>query len=209
MNARETHDRAVERLAAEYEAQGYQVQRDALLPFAVPDGRAYRADLVAERAGEHLVVEVKLSGVAEESRRWRELANEIRSHAGWHFRIVAVDREPTPIPDAERVEAAIANAEALLAGENLPASVLVAASAFEAAALRRLSALGALPRSATGAALVERLVSEGELDQHAFVPLRDAIDHRNAIAHGHLDAPARREDVEHLVSSARLLLAAA
>jgi hypothetical protein len=115
---------------------------------------------------------------------------------------------PPSLPDACIIAAEIANAEALLEGGNVTAAVLVAGAAFEASALQRLSAMGALPRSLTPTLLIERLVSEGQLEQEDFVPLRDAIELRNAVAHGSLDAPARREAVERLVTSARRLLAA-
>ncbi len=193
MNAREAHDQAVQRLAGEYTAKGFRVQREAVLPFATEGTQPYRADLIAERDDEHQVIEVTLRGTRGEpqGRRWSEVAQEIRSHPGWHFQIVFVDREPAAIPPADVIAKEIANAEALLGGGNLTAAILLAASAFEAAARRRLAALGALPKSGASTALVERLVSEGQLDQEDFVPLRDAIELRNAVAHGGLDAPAR------------------
>jgi hypothetical protein len=211
VNAREAHDQAVEKIAGEYVAKGFRVQREVVLPFLAQGEQGYRADLVAERDDEHHVIEVKLRGVRGEpqARRWSELAKAIRSRPGWHFQIVPVDREPPALPDAGRITREIANAEALLAGGNLTAAVLLAGSAFEASALRRLTKMGALPTSDAPSALVERLVSEGELEQQDFVPLRDAIERRNEVAHGQLDAPALREAVERLVTGARRVLAAA
>lgn len=211
MNTREAHDQTVEKLASEYAAKGFRVQREAVLPFTMAGEQPYRADLVAERDDEHQVIEVTIRGTRgeQQARRWSEIAQQIRSHPGWHFQIVLVDREPPSIPDPGRISVEIANAEALLEGGNFTAAVLLAGSAFEASAQRRLSAMGALPRSDAPAALVERLVSEGQLDQEDFVPLRDAIELRNAVAHGQLDLPARREAVERLVTSARRLLTAA
>ncbi|MEP7125512.1 MAG: hypothetical protein ABJE95_31555 [Byssovorax sp.] len=54
---------------------------------------------------------------------------------------------------------------------------------------------------------MERLVSEGQVEQDDFVPVRDAIELRNAVAHGSLDLPAASEAVERLLISARCLLA--
>jgi hypothetical protein len=212
VNAREAHDQAVEKLASEYAAKGFRVQKEALLPFAFTRaGQAtHRADLVAEREEEHHVIEVTVRGVRGEphARRWREIAEEIRSHPGWHFQIVLVDREPPAVSGPERIAAEIANTEALLEGGNLTAAVLLAGAAFEAAAQWRLTAIGALTSSNGSTTLVERLVSEGQLEQEDFVPVRDAIELRNAVAHGSLDLPASREAVERLVDSARRLLGA-
>jgi hypothetical protein len=211
VNAREAHDQAVEKLAGEYKAKGFQVQKEVDLPFSFAGQQRYRADLVAERGDEHLVIEVKLHGVQEgpQARRWSEIAREVRSHPGWHFQIVAVDRELPAIPNPERIAAEIASAEALLEQGTVTAAILVAASAFEAAAQRRLQEIGALPNgNASRQTLVERLVSEGQLDQEDFVPLRDAIEVRNAVSHGYFDQPASREAATRLVTSARRLLTA-
>ncbi len=211
MNAREAHDQAVEKLASEYAAKGFQVKKEAVLPFSFTRAGqpTHRADLVAERDEEHHVIEVTVRGVRGEphARRWREIAEEIRSHPGWHFQIVLVDSDPPAVADPERIAAEIANTEALLERGNVTAAVLLAGAAFEAAAQWRLKTTGALSNSDGPTTLVERLVSEGQLDQEEFVPVRDAIELRNAVAHGSLDVPASREAVERLVKSARCLLA--
>jgi uncharacterized protein YutE (UPF0331/DUF86 family) len=121
---------------------------------------------------------------------------------------VLVDRDPPAVADPERIAAEIANTEALLERGNLTAAVLLAGAAFEAAAQWRLNTIGALASSDGPTTLVERLVSEGQLDQEDFVPVRDAIELRNAVAHGSLDLPASREAVERLVKSVQRLLAA-
>lgn len=211
MNAREAHDQAVEKLASEYAAKGFRVEKEAELPFSFARAGqpTPRADLVAQRGEEHLVFEVKVRGVRGEphARRWREIAEEIRSHPGWHFQIVLVDGEPPAVTGPERVAAEIANAEELVERGNLAAAVLLAGAAFEAAAQWRLQAIGALSNGGGTTTLVERLVSEGQLDQEDFVPVRDAIELRNAVAHGSLDLPASSEAVELLLSAARRLLA--
>lgn len=206
MNAREAHDRAVQKLADEYAGNGFKVHKDAKLPFI-----QYQADLLAERGDEHHVIEVKLQGVRneQEGRQWETLAKEVRQHPGWHFKLVLVEHEAPPLPNAAVIEAELTNAEVLLAQDKLAAAMLLAASAFEASARRRLGAIDALPKTPGGTALVERLVSEGEVDQEAFVPLRDALELRHAIVHGHLDQLPGRDVVERLVEGARRLLTAA
>ncbi|AUX43211.1 uncharacterized protein SOCE26_046550 [Sorangium cellulosum] len=214
MNGREEHDRAVQKLADEYARKGFQVQKEAVLPFALGDGGRFRADILAERGDEHHVVEVTVRGVRgvrgePQARRWDEIARQVRARPGWHFKIVPVERDPLPLPDPERIEAELANAEALLDQDKLAAALLLAAAAFEASARRRLLAEGAQLSNDTPAALVEHLVSEGHVEQEEFVPLRDAIELRNTILHGHLDQLPEREAVKRLVTDARRLLHAA
>jgi hypothetical protein len=211
MNRRETYDRAVQKLADEHAAKGYQVQRDVALPFAIDGGQPLRADLLAERGDEHLVVEVALRGVRGEpqARGWEEIARRVRERPGWHFKIVFVDREPPPLPEPEVIEAELRNAEALLGQDKVAAAMLLAASAFEASARRRLLAEGALPADAAPVVLVERLLDAGHVEQEDVVPLRDAIELRNDIAHGYLEQPPARDTVRRLVTDARRLLDAA
>lgn len=208
MNAREAHDRAVQKLADEYERDGFRVQREPTLPFTFPDGSAYRADLLAERDDEHLVVEVKLRGVRADprDRQWDHLARAIRARHGWHFKIVPVDREPSPLPELAPIKAALANAEALLDGQQIAAALLLAASVFEASARLRLKAAG-VPSDDVGlTVLIERLVSEGLVEQEEFVLLRDAMERRNAVAHGHLDQLPDPDSLRPLLAVARRLL---
>ncbi|WP_437942294.1 hypothetical protein [Sorangium sp. So ce341] len=211
MNAREAHDRAVQKLVDEYASKGFQVQKEAVLPFVLEGGRRLRADILAERDDEHHVVEVKLRGVRGEleARRWDEIARQIRARPGWHFKIVPIEQDPPPLPDPERIEAELTNVEALLDQDRLTAALLLAASAFEASARRRLLAAGALLRSDTPAALAEQLVAQGHIEQENFVPLRDAIELRNAVVHGHLDQLPERDAIQRLVADARRLLHAA
>lgn len=209
MNAREAHDRAVQKLADEYRRMGFQVQREANLPFVFPDGSSYCADLLAERGDEHVVVEVKLRGVRGDrrDRQWDRLAKQIRARQGWHFKIVPVDREPSPLTSAAPIEAALVDAETLSKSSQPVASLLVAASAFEASARLRLRTAG-IPADDDGPiVLIERLVSEGFVEQEEFVPLREALERRNAIAHGHLDEPPDAVTLQALIAAARRLLA--
>jgi hypothetical protein len=209
VNPREAYDRAVEKLAAEYAERGFHVRKNVKLPFAVTNGPSYRGDLVAEREDEHHVIGVVLRGVpaARQARRWGEIAREVRSHRGWHFRILLVEPERPAVSDPERIAVEIENTERLLDLGMTNAALLLAYSVFEASAQRRLMAIGAPAMDDTPVELATRLVSEGALDQEDFVPLRDAIEQRNAVAHGHLDPPANRETVERLVATARRLLA--
>jgi hypothetical protein len=211
MSVREAHDQAVQKLADDYAAKGFQVQKDVELPFLLEDGRRHHVDLLAERGDEHHIVEVSLVGARGEpqARRWEQLAREARARSGWHFKIVFADKERSPLPDPERIEAELANAEALVDDDKVAAAVLLAASAFEASARRRLLAAGVLPKDDAPLALVERLVSDGHVEQEDFVPLRDAIELRNEIAHGYLEQRPAREAVRRLITDARRLLIAA
>jgi hypothetical protein len=200
---------AVQRLESELSAKGYRVQRDAMLPFSLPGVRPYQVDMLAERDDEHRVIEVALRGVrgAPQSGRWSELAEQVRSRPGWHFQVVLVDQEPTVTLDPQRIAAELANAETLLADGNVSAAVLLAAAAFEAAASLKVQPNGGFYKSAI--ALLERLVSDGEIGQEEFVPLRDAIQLRDGVAHGQFNVASSAGDAaSQLVSAGRRLLTA-
>lgn len=208
MNARDAHDRAVQKLAEEYEGKGFRVQRDPQISF--PDGGQYQADILAEREGEHVVVEVKLLGTAGDSRnrRWDQIAKQIKSRHGWHFKIVPVEREPAELPDIARIRDTLTSAEVLVREGHAPAALLLSASAFEASARRLLAANGSDVDYKAGLVLIEQLVSEGFLEQEDFASLRAAMDRRNAIAHGFLTDLPEAEVIHTVIAATRRLLAA-
>lgn len=209
MNAREAHDRAVQKLAEKYEGEGFTVQKEAEISF--PDGGRYRADLLAEREGEHVVVEVKLLGTSGDrpNRKWGEIAKQIKSRHGWHFKIVPVERQPADLPDLTRIRDTLTSAEVLLREGHAPAALLLSASAFEASARKLLVLNDADVGYKAGHILVEQLVSEGLLEQEDFVPLRAAMDRRNEIAHGFLADLPTGEMIHTVIEATKRLLEAA
>ena len=175
-----------QKLARRYQSEGYTVivepEKDELPEFL----RHFHPDLVALRADRSVAVEIKSSRRVRRTDYWRELAQAVRAHQGWHLEIVtngSSDPQEESISQAE-IEARIDNSAALAAAGEIEASLLVAWSAAEAAmrlvAERydvKISDLGPL-------SLMSRLVGEGFMDRQDYEFVAALSYKRNAVAHG-------------------------
>ncbi|MBO0936191.1 hypothetical protein J2I47_06500 [Fibrella sp. HMF5335] len=94
------HDIAVNQLRAEYQSKGYTVAIDA------PIGDT-KADLVAKRADEVVVLEIKVGSMTPEKReRVTKLGDYVRDHKNYKF-LVVVSTPPKPknidVPDLDEL----------------------------------------------------------------------------------------------------------
>lgn len=151
----------------------------------------YRPDLLAERDGEHVLVEVKGLTSASDEARYRALAERVQAHPEWRVDLVAVgspDRlalsSELPVLPAADVERRYDEADGLAAGGHGDAAVLIGWAATEAA-LRLLAERNAVPvqRAATPV-LLKQLVSLGVISREQYDTLWPLYQQRNAIAHG-------------------------
>ena len=81
-------------LARSYEAQGFTVKvlpAPADIPF---DLGGYRADLLAEKEGQHLLIEVKHAGTPLSVDRLQSLAETVRQQPGWQLLLVPAPEGP-------------------------------------------------------------------------------------------------------------------
>lgn len=181
----------VERVAAGYEAWGYRITYEPASEQLPPTIAGYRPDFLAEREGEHIVVEVRREpGVADEE-RYRELAESVRDIPGWRLDLVVVGSSDTlpltaglPVLPARGAERRYEEARQLAEDGHEDAALLIAWSATEAA-LRLLAERNAVPvqRSNTPR-LLKQLVSLGVLGRSQYDVLWSLYQQRNAVAHG-------------------------
>ena len=82
--------------AEEYRSKGYEVTLDAPLDFFP----GYRADLLARKAGEVTVIEVKSRSSLAADSRIRELARVVDAKPGWSFELLLV-AEPEKLDSPE------------------------------------------------------------------------------------------------------------
>lgn len=195
--------RALDRAEAKYAADGYSVNVDERLP--IPGG--FRADAVARRDDETVVIEVRSANLSDRDRdRLGRLAEIVDAQAGWRVDIVTYEPEPLqPNPDREdvvrRVEEARQVAEASPDG-----AVLLVWSAIEGALLQLADQRGLGPlRSMPPRTLVHKLTIDGVLSDNQAAELDDFAKTRNSIAHG---LRSHRPDAERLDWLARFALAA-
>jgi len=200
----------INEVAERYRRRGYTVHVE---PREVPSFlRGYRPDLIAKGPDESVVIEVKAAGTVEPE-RWRDLAQAIQQEPGWRFEIVVPDpaqqtqekNRTSSLSDAE-VRERLAAADHLAVAGTLDAALLVAWSALEAA-LRLMGEKYAveLPDDRPGT-LITRLYMDGLLDRADYDLLTEALNQRNAVAHGYRRS-VLPEDVTRLHEAVERVLA--
>ena len=125
----------VRKTAEKYRRQGYEVTLDAPLDF-LP---GCRADLLASKADEVTVIEIKSRSSLAADPRIRELAKAVDARPGWRFELLLV-AEPEKLDspegarslDHERILQRIEDAERALTSGASESALVLAWSAFEA-----------------------------------------------------------------------------
>ena len=191
----------VAELTRSYEAQGYAVKTEPAASDIPFDLGGYRPDLLVEKEGQHLIVEVKKAGVPLSVDRLQILASTIRQHAGWRFLVVPDDEEfpGQPFSNAgELVSWQAVTERAKRAGHLLnlgetDAAFLMLWSTLEAM-LRRHAEQIALPiERLPTATVLNYLYSQGELSYEQFQQALAAMKVRNRLVHGFEATEATQE----------------
>ncbi len=204
MKAIEEREReAIQQLVARYRALGYTVEQDPVVDTGL------RADLVARRGDETVLIDTKLIG-AQNTVDVRRLA-EVAQLRGWKFVLAVVDSR-----DVEEVELKSSQEivdklrEARLLGNTSTAFPLLAWSVFEAAARNALARNNErFKRVMHPRALVQQLAALGMLDSAEERELMSLADRRSRIAHGFWPANGSLEgagDFERVLSIAERLM---
>ena len=178
-------------LARSYEAQGFTV-KVLPTPTDIPfDLGGYRADLLAEKEGQHLLIEVKRAGTPLSVDRLQSLAETVRQQPGWQLLLVPAHEGPgqslrtaSPLASWPATTERARRASALLASGETEAAFLLLWVTLEAL-LRRHAEQIALPvdRQPTSA-LLNYLYSQGELTFEQFQLALQAQQVRNQLVHG-------------------------
>ncbi len=198
---KQRHDEVVRELARSYEARGFTVQVEADI------GKGRKADLLAKRGAETVLIEVKVASSSPADRALPTYA-ELAQRNGWRFVIAVADAknvDEIEIPTAEVVHTKVAEAKALPPGSD--AAVLTAWAVLESAARLALVRSGRrVGRSTTPKALVQELATLGRLTMAEERDLLSFVATRNRLAHGFWDAaPAHTAVSAVLALSERLL----
>jgi REase_AHJR-like len=197
-----------------YATQGYSVSLRPG-PKQLPDFlRALAPDMIARRAGENVVVQIKTSS-PQSFDTVRDLAQALQHRAGWQLRVVYVDLgDPEWEPPAE-LPAAAELAKQLKAldfsggaDEQRRVAVPLLWSILEAAARYRLAPFELDPtRRISSSALIKALLSEGIIEDEQYELVRRGLAVRNALTHGFLNQPVDPALFEELRAIASDLLA--
>ena len=181
-------ERQTNAVAQEYIGKGYAVSRDVLLDF-FPD---FRADLVAEKADEKRVIEVKTASSLRKDPSIHRLRNAVCSKPGWDFVLILVgEREKLASPDGaapfEREDILLRTAEAkrVLEAGFPEAATLLAWSASESAVRLLLREEGvAINRITNSGYTIGRAFTEGAISWDDSHYLEEVEKYRNSIIHG-------------------------
>lgn len=199
------HSDRVREIADQYIRRGYTVQIEpspATLPFSLG---TYRPDLVAQRDGENLVIEVKTGAREVTVDRYREIAEDVAEHEGWRFLLITgedvspngVTGTTDDLPTWGAVVHRADRSRELLKGGDAEAAYLVAWSALEGLLRRRAEHASIPVERMPIVPLARHLYSQGELSAGELDATLATIETRNRLVHG-FQAPAVSGDAEKL-----------
>ncbi|HIK18279.1 MAG TPA: hypothetical protein IGS53_23745 [Leptolyngbyaceae cyanobacterium M33_DOE_097] len=201
-------------LAEEYRTKGYEI---SFQPNSenLPDFlRNYRPDLIAQREGEAVIIEVKSRNSLNSAsgQYLQNLAQSVEQHPGWRFELVMINPEDADYflkaksslqqPEIETGlqvarQLAVQHPEvAILYSWSLVEAILRLVVEHEGLSLQRLDPLY----------LVKQLVTEGIISRPQYQLLMDALSLRNVIAHGFKVSQITQETVNGLIDGAEQLL---
>jgi hypothetical protein len=178
------------KVAEDYRRRGYQVE-------VAPSGAGlpeflsgFRPDLIARRAGESVVVEVKIGTRTSVAEKFRDIAERVNRQPGWRFSLVFVNPDqPDQVAEVQPAPLTLLqeraqNAEALLRSGQREAAFLLFWSALEGT-LRLLGERAQLPLvSLPPSTLLRELYSAGEISREQFEALMRLLPIRNQLVHG-------------------------
>ena len=198
--------------AEEYRSKGYEVSIEPLLDF-LP---GYRADLVARREDETVVVEVETRSSLAANYQIVELASIIDSKPGWRLELLMVP-EPErldppkgaqPFEHGEILQR-VEEAERSLEAGFSEAAYVLAWSACEAAIRELIAEEGTSNTDITQPGYVlHQAIFLGVISRDEYHRLNDLRKYRNAIVHGFSADGLSDELVTDLISTTRRMIKA-
>lgn len=179
--------RRVEQIAQEYRDKGYDVLIEPEAPQLPGSLAGFRPDLVVRKGDEVVVIEVKPRASLGDP-QLHALAEAVRRQPGWQFELVLIRPESGPPGtkewDAEDVERNLREVEELLRSGHEEAALLLAWSAAEATLRILAEKEGLVLERHDAPYLVRLLVTRAVITREQYDQLWQALELRNAVAHG-------------------------
>ncbi len=212
----EREEQRLREVARDYQSRGYEVTLHPpsfSIPGVPPD---YRPDMIARRGGENVVVEVRSGHTMSQSPQVTAIAEAVKFQPGWTFELVVTTPAPAEassgqleVLSRERTQQLLDAASKLADVGDCEAALVVAWSAVEAAmrhiANREVVSLEGLQTSG----VAKQLVAYGLLGRQDLELLNQAMEVRNAVAHGFASRTVSVELVRKVIDLAKSLLAPA
>lgn len=204
-------ERRLRQVADRYTRDGYEVVIEPRAEQLPPWLRGFRPDLLARRADEQVIVEVKSRESLHGEEGMPELAALIEREPGWRLELVLTN--PRSQEDARRRDALQGSwhaeeyareARDLLARDVLLPAFILAWTAFETTARTAMAGEGIPVHSVRQDSLLKTLLSLGYITSTDELQVLELIGRkRNSVAHGYQPGTTSitRQDVEHLLSA--------
>lgn len=208
-----TKDEIVEQAAAKYESEGYRVTRAAgtgVVPAEIAQLRKH-IDLIAEKEGEYVVVEVKRRDRLYEISPLEMTVN--RELPGFRYNLVVyppggVDDIPLEDgePSAEYVESLFDEAQRLVDLDKPRAAFLIAWSAVESAMRESLRREQIEMGDGAPSFVLKTLYSNGIISFEDYERLRQCLEARNRLVHGlAMNRRLEPDDIRFMIEFAKQL----
>lgn len=209
-------DRTLAQIAKRYEAEGYQVilrpDENAMPAFA----SRFKADMIATRGSEKVVIEVKQNQRAVQAdRQLTALAEVINGQPEWRLDVVVVGSQSSldkvldeaSEPSAEQVEEMLAKSERIARDGHAQSAYLAAWAALEAA-MRHATDDADWYGPIAPKELMNALYANGILSRDEFDTLKQAYAVRTQIVHGLIPTRVDGFALDQVIGIARKLLTA-
>jgi uncharacterized protein YutE (UPF0331/DUF86 family) len=180
------------RVAEQYEKDGYEVHLRPSGSSLPPFLRDFQPDLIAHRADEHVVIEIRAKTDLATDHELRYVVSQVNAQSGWRFDLVVggSDEWPDEVTteaterDANGIRFLTASTRRLLDLGQVEAAYLIVWSATEAALRQLARAHGVRLERNYPQFVAKTLYAQGLLSHTEYKRIQEAMRVRNALAHG-------------------------
>ena len=207
------HEQAIRMLAKALEDDGYAVvvkPSPDKLPFTL---EGYTPDLLATRADDNLIVEVKSRRTPDVVQRYRRVADTVKAHPGWRFLIKTLadtpsvrDTSTTPVTDLDEIRPYLARARRVITSGSPELAIPYLWNAIVALLRHKAAGAGIEFSELSDRSLVNRLYTLGELSAEQRAALTRWQKLRDRAVHD-LGFAAATADIDAMWAFAGALLA--
>lgn len=193
-NTKELHDELIVRVAQKYQEDGYQIYIEPKTPNLPFDLGSYLPDLLAMKSeNDGYVIEIKDKARNVSVGKFREIAETVAQHTGWHFLLVTGDDVSPNEPEQngeklllswEQILLRKEKGEKLLVLGEIEGAFLVFWGIVEAVMRKQAEQVSIPIERFPTSALIKHLYSQGELSMEQFDKAIELLNVRNQFVHG-------------------------
>ena len=175
-------EKRLRQLARDFRSQGYSVEVYPNTKRLKELGN-YVPDLVANKEGETVIVEVKRRSKVQGDNELESIATLISHLPGWRFDLVVIENEKE-LESIDYISNQIRDAELLYSNGKKDAAILLLGAAAEGATRHLARSFGLAETSVNASSMAKRLYSLGRLTKKEYEQFTSFSRARNSLAHG-------------------------